>query len=56
MSNEDKLRIFANKLLGEYIGTLQGVCSWDIHPDLEKTLMKKVKELKLIKIEDLIKE
>lgn len=35
-----------NKLLGEYIGTLQGICTWDIPKELKTILEFEIKKLK----------
>lgn len=45
MNPEQKISIQANKLLGEYIGMLQGICLWDIPPKLKKKLQAKIEEL-----------
>lgn len=34
-----------NRVLGEFIGTLKGVCCWDIPNELKLKLERKIKEL-----------
>lgn len=34
-----------NRLLGNFIGTLKGVCCWDIPDELKMKLERKIKEL-----------
>jgi hypothetical protein len=46
MKLEHKLEIQANRLLGEFIGTLEGICYWEIPEELKK----KVEELRKIEI------
>lgn len=41
----------ANRLLGEFIGTLKGVCAWDIPQELRLKLQTKIEELSEVKIE-----
>ena len=50
MKIETKLEITATLLLGEYIGTLEGVCAWDISQELKLKLQTKIEELKKVKI------
>ena len=50
MKTEDRLRIQANRILGEYTGTLQGILHWEIPEELKIKLEEKIKELKNTKI------
>ncbi len=45
MTPEDKLRIELYKLVGNFVGTLEGICACDIPEDLKKKLQIKIKEL-----------
>ena len=50
MKTEDKLNIQANRLLGEFIGTLEGVCLWEIPEELKLKLQSQLTALREIKI------
>ena len=51
MEAEEKIRlkmlIGYNSLLGEFIGTLEGVCSWEIPEELKLKLQAHIEELRL---------
>ena len=42
MTDYDKIEY--QKLLGEYIGSLRGICCWDIPKDLKELLIEKIKK------------
>ncbi len=42
--------IQSNKIIGEFIGTLSGICLWDIPDTLRSKLQLKIKDLKKITI------
>lgn len=46
-----KQTITPERLLGEYIGTLTGICAWDIPEQLREKLERKAKELQELQIE-----
>ena len=50
MNSEIKHIIEANRLLGEFIGTLEGICAWEIPDELKSKLQAKIEELQEIKI------
>jgi len=50
MKTEDKTNIQSSRLLGEFIGTLEGVCLWDIPEELKLKLQSKLTELRGAKI------
>lgn len=50
MKTEDKLNIQANRLLGEFIGTLEGVCLWEIPEELKLKLQTQLTALREVKI------
>lgn len=43
--------ITPERLLGEYIGTLTGICAWDIPEQLREKLERRAKELQELQIE-----
>lgn len=53
MNEHQKLIISSNRLLGEFIGTLKGVCAWDIPKKLKSNLEEKIKQLEKVKIDNL---
>lgn len=46
-----KQTITPERLLGEYIGELNGICAWDIPEQLREKLERRVKELEELQIE-----
>jgi len=46
MKSDHKKKITAITLRDEFIGTLQGVCAWDIPKELKDKLLLKIEELK----------
>ena len=50
MKKEDRINIQANRILGEFIGTLEGVCLWDIPEILQLKLKTKLTSLRKMKI------
>ena len=50
MKTEDKLNIQANRLLGEFIGTLEGICLWEIPEELKLKLQTQLTALRKVKI------
>jgi len=46
-----KQTITPERLLGEYIGTLKGICAWDIPEQLREKLERRAKELQELQIE-----
>lgn len=50
MKPEDKLNIQATRLFGEFIGTLEGVCLWEIPEELKLKLQTQLTELRKAKI------
>ena len=45
MNDNDRMLILANQILGEFIGTLHGICAWDIPPELREKLREHIKDL-----------
>ncbi len=50
MTSEHKITLQANRLLGEFIGTLHGICYWDIPDQLKYKLQEQIKQLQNVKI------
>jgi len=50
MDNETKIILQANRLLGEFIGTLEGIRAWNIPKELDAKLENTLKELRNIQI------
>ena len=50
MNTALRLNSQANRLLGEFIGTLEGACYWDIPEELKEKFRNKVEELRKIEI------
>lgn len=54
MKPEIRLQIQANRLLGEYIGTLEGIMKWNIPQELKDSLKEQLKQLRKMEIIDII--
>jgi len=50
MTPEQKLLLQAHRLLGEYIGTLEGVLLWDIPEKLKDKLRTRLTELQKVEL------
>lgn len=50
MTEADKLNIKYNRLLGEFIGYMEGILDWEISDVLREKLTDKLKELNNIKL------
>lgn len=48
MKMKDKHSVEAGRLLGEFIGTLKGICLWEIPEELKKKLQAKLIELRKV--------
>ena len=48
-----KQTITPERLLGEYIGTLRGICAWDIPEQLREKLERRAKELESLDVDGL---
>ena len=45
MTSEDKLRIEFSKLIGDFLGTLEGITHWEIPDKLKIKIEEKIKSL-----------
>jgi hypothetical protein len=50
MTKEQQLWIQTHRIIGEFIGTLEGICAWEIPIELKEKLTDKVQELRKTKI------
>ena len=55
MTPKQKIEIDAYRLIGDYIGTLKGICAWEIPDELKLILEDKIQKLERTRIVSLIK-